>query len=193
MSGGTDAAVRKALATGRIGLEPDGTIDPVKADRQWELATNANFQRDDAAIEQGLDKARATLASNERRPIPQSAVDAVNEGVQQNPGPDPMGEGTAITFAKARAAHEALKAQAAKLRLQRLKGDLVDRRAAVALVFDLARKERDSWHQLPARKAAMMAADLGVDAHTMEQALDRMIREHLAELGEIKIELAPSV
>lgn len=30
--GCAESAVRKALASGRIGLEPDGTIDPVKVD-----------------------------------------------------------------------------------------------------------------------------------------------------------------
>ena len=57
-------------------------------------------------------------------------------------------------------------------------------------VFDLARKERDAWLQMPARKAANMAAELDVDAHLMEQVLDRYIREHLAEMAEIKFEPA---
>jgi hypothetical protein len=57
------------------------------------------------------------------------------------------------------------------------------------MVFDLARQERDAWIGWPARVAANMAAELGVDAHMMEQVLDRYLREHLAELGEVKVEL----
>jgi len=34
------AAVAKAPAIGRISTEPDGPIDRVKADRQWEAATD---------------------------------------------------------------------------------------------------------------------------------------------------------
>ncbi|MDD3677458.1 elements of external origin [Thauera propionica] len=34
-------AVRKAIAAGRITLEPDGTIDPAKADAQWNQRTRA--------------------------------------------------------------------------------------------------------------------------------------------------------
>lgn len=34
-------AVQKAIAAGRITLEPDGTIDPAKADAQWNQRTRA--------------------------------------------------------------------------------------------------------------------------------------------------------
>ena len=67
--------------------------------------------------------------------------------------------------------------------------ELVDRNRAVAAVFDLARRERDSWLNLPPRVAATMAAELGVEAHHMEQVLDRVLRAHLAELAEVKLEL----
>jgi len=33
--GVSHTSVRKAIASGRITPEPDGTIDPVKADRDW--------------------------------------------------------------------------------------------------------------------------------------------------------------
>ena len=31
----SDAAVRKAIATGRITPEADGTVDPARADAEW--------------------------------------------------------------------------------------------------------------------------------------------------------------
>lgn len=192
LPGSVESAVRKAIASGRIAVEADGTIDPVKADRQWELATNPSYQRDEASMEQGVERARATNEADERKPVPQAAVAAVRETHQQAT-PDLIGEGSTVTYAKARAAREAIAAQTASLRLKRLKGELVDRRAVEAHVFDLARKERDSWLQLPARVSANMAAELDVDAHAMEQLLDRVIRDHLAEMAEIKIELSASV
>ena len=85
-------------------------------------------------------------------------------------------------------ANEGIKAQTARVRLQRIKGDLVDRNRAVAAVFDLARRVRDSWLKLPPRVAANMAADLGVEAHRMELVLDRVLRVHLAEMAEEKLE-----
>ena len=82
-----------------------------------------------------------------------------------------------------------LKAQTAKVKLARMKGELVDRARTTTMVFDLARRERDAWQNWPARVAANMAADLGVDAHRMEQVLDTYLRQHLADLAEVKIDL----
>jgi hypothetical protein len=75
------------------------------------------------------------------------------------------------------------KAHLARLRLQRMKGELVDRARATALVFRLAREERDTWSNWPARVAALMAAELGVAAHPMQKALETHVRAHLAELA----------
>ena len=85
-------------------------------------------------------------------------------------------------------ANEGIKAQTARVRLQRIKGDPVDRNRAVAAVFDLARRERDSWLNLPPRVATNMAADPGGEAHRMELVLDRVLRAHLAEMAEVKLE-----
>ncbi|SDR39984.1 hypothetical protein [Pseudovibrio sp. Tun.PSC04-5.I4] len=170
LSGRGESAVRKAIQFGRVTLEADGSIDPVKADAEWEASTD-NAKR------------RQHKRSRVHPPQP-AAPTAIPESA------DPIGSSQGITYAKARAANEALKAQRSKLLLQQLKGELIDRRAAVNHVFDLARKERDSWLQLPARVAANMAAELGVDAHKMEQLLDEVIRDHLARLSEIKIELS---
>ena len=51
-------------------------------------------------------------------------------------------------------ANEVLKAQTARVRLQKMKGEVVDRARATAMVFDLARRERDAWLNWPPRVAA---------------------------------------
>ena len=47
--------------------------------------------------------------------------------------------------------------------IQKKKGALVDRARAEALVFRLARQERDVWVTWPARVAALMAADVAAE------------------------------
>jgi hypothetical protein len=64
-----------------------------------------------------------------------------------------------------------------KVRLARLKGELVDRPQAIAHVFKLARSERDAWLNWPARVSAQMAAKLGVDAHSMHVTLEAALRK----------------
>ena len=53
-------------------------------------------------------------------------------------------------------------------------------------MFKLAREERDAWVNWPAQVAAMMAAELEVDTHKLHTVLERHIRNHLAELAEIR-------
>ena len=123
--------------------------------------------------------------------VPTAAIRAVAETLQEagaEPEPGEAGTGE-VSFLRARMANEVLKAQTAKVRLQKMKGDLVDRSRATGMVFDLARRERDAWLGWPPRVAANMAAELGVEAHRMELLLDAYLRAHLAEMAEVRIEL----
>lgn len=188
--GGTDAAVRKAITAGRIDVEPDGTINPAKADAQWAASTDKNKVRSADSIEKGVASARETIEAGEEKPLTQAQVEAVEAGVAEAEQMEPPEGG--MTMAKAAAADKAYSAKLKQLKFEQLKKSLVNRKRAEAHVYDLARRERDAWMQLPAKKAALMAAELGVDAHQMEQVLDRMIRDHLAELAEIKIDISAS-
>ena len=58
-------------------------------------------------------------------------------------------------------ANKVLKAQTARVRLQKMKGEVVDRARATAMVFDLARRERDAWLHWPPWVAANIVAELG--------------------------------
>ena len=57
---------------------------------------------------------------------------------------------------------------------------------ALALVFRLAREVRDAWVNWPARAAALMAADLGVEPAAMQKVLEKHVRAHLDELAEVR-------
>lgn len=188
--GVSHTAVGKAIASGRITPEPDGSIDPVKADRQWDAQTDPAKRRGPHAQALGAATAAGTArAAAATKPVPRAAIESVGETLREaGADPDPGASGE-VSFLRARMANEVLKAQTAKVKLARMKGELVDRARATATVFDLARRERDAWQTWPARVAANMAADLGVDAHRMEQVLDRYLRAHLAEMAEVKIDL----
>lgn len=187
--GVSHTAVGKAIATGRISTESDGTIDPVKADRQWDAQTDPAKQRGPNAQALGVATAAGT-ARAATKPVPRAAIEAVGETLRESGAePDPTAGGGEVSFLRARMANEVLKAQTAKVKLAKMKGELVDRTRTTAMVFDLARRERDAWLNWPPRVAANMAAELGVDAHKMEQVLDKYLRKHLADMAEVKIEL----
>lgn len=162
--GVSDAAVRKAIAAGRITPEADGTVDPERADAEWARNTEAS------------------RSGTRTKPM--------RVAVPPEPAPAGDGQGTlpagGASLLQARTVNEVVKAQTNKVRLARLKGELVDRNQAIAHVFKLARAERDAWLNWPARVSAQLAARLEVDPHTMHVALEAAVREHLQELGDLR-------
>jgi hypothetical protein len=172
--GVSHVAVLKAAKAGRIALEPDGTIDPAKADAAWDRATDP-----------AKGKAKQNAGSTPKlRPVPETAIGSVRETLKEQGLP----AGGNVTFVQARTAHEIAKAHLARLKLQERKGELVDRARATALVFRLAREERDAWVNWPARTSAQMAAALGVDTHAMQTLLETHVRAHFGELAELRPE-----
>ena len=185
--GVSEAAVRAAISSGRITVEADGTIDVEKASAQWDRQTDPAKQRGPHANAMRVETQAGTARAAATKPVPKAAIDAVNATLGDgDSGPAAGGE---VSFLRARMANEVLKAQTARVKLERMKGELVDRVKATNAVFDLARRERDAWLNWPPRVAANMAADLGVDAHALEQVLDRYLRAHLAQMAEVDIDL----
>jgi hypothetical protein len=158
--GVTDTAVHKAIRAGRITPEADGSIDPDRADLEW--------------------------ARNTDTPRAGTRKQAVKVAVPEAGGDAPTAPAGGTSLLHARTVNEVVKAQTNKVRLARLKGELVDRPQAIAHVFKLARTERDAWLNWPARISAQMAATLACDAHAMHVALEAAVREHLQELGELR-------
>ena len=166
--GVSDTAVHKAIRAGRITPEPDGTIDADRADREW--ARNSEEPR-----------------SGTRKPAVKVAVPQSDEpAAVPTAGPAPSGTSGGTSLLQARTVNEVVKAQTNKVRLARLKGELVDRPQAIAHVFKLARTERDAWLNWPARVSAQLAARLGADPHAVHVALENAVREHLQELGDLR-------
>jgi hypothetical protein len=172
--GVSHVAVMRAIKAGRVPVEADGTIEVVKADAAWQRSTDPGRAK----------SASKRVASESLKPVADAALGSVRETLKEQGLPT----GSNVTFVQARTAHEIAKAHLARLRLQRMKGELVDRARATAMIFRLAREERDSWLNWPARVAALIAADLGVEAHAVQKLVETHVRGHLAELAEIRPE-----
>ncbi len=172
-------AIQKAKAAGRLVLHEDGSIDPAASDRRRAETTDPS-------------KTRKTAAPK-LKPVPEAAVAAVGDTLREQGLTAPtVGGGT--TFLQAKTANEVLKAQERRIRLQKLKGELVDRAGAETLTFRLARDERDAWVTWPARVAALMASELTaalgdgceVEAALMQKVLETHVRAQLDSLAEIR-------
>lgn len=171
-AGVSRGAVQKARAAGRLVLFPDGSIDAAASDTRRAAATDPARQRPRAAKAPGA------------KPMPEAALGSVRETLKEQGLPS----GPKVTFVDARTALVIAQAHIARLDLQERRGELVDQARALALVFRLAREERDSWANWPARVAALMASELGVEAHPMQKVLEAHVRAHLAGLAEIRPE-----
>jgi len=173
-------AIQKAKDTGRLVLFADGSIDAVASDERRATMT-------DQAKSSATPSAPKATAPK-MKPVPEAAVAAVGETLRDEGLPAPVAGG-GTTFLQAKTANEVLKAQERRLRLQKLKGELIDRARALSLVFRLARQERDVWVNWPARAAALMAADLGVEPAAMQKVLEKHVRAQLDDLAEVKPDL----
>jgi hypothetical protein len=173
-------AIQKARAAGRLVLFGDGSIDAGASDQKRAAMTDPSKQR--------------AAAKGKLKPVPDAALSAVGDTLREQGLQAPVTGGN-TTFLQAETANEVLKAQERRLKLQKMKGELVDRARATTLVFRLAREERDAWINWPARAAALMAAELSaalsaggrditLETSLMQKTLETHVRAQLSELGQ---------
>ncbi|PZR10394.1 MAG: elements of external origin [Azospirillum brasilense] len=164
-------ALQKAQRAGRIAPEADGAWDVEKV--RARLTDSSDPVRKTATLVQP-----AVAAPRPASPPPVAAIP---------PAADPLPRAAQNTFHDARTANEVLKAQERRLRLDERKGKLVDKARALLLVHRLAKEERDAILALPARVAAEMAAELGVDVHQLQTMMDTRLRQHLAARHDVRV------
>lgn len=181
-------AIQKAKEAGRLVQHADGSIDAAASDARRAAMTDPAKQR--SASE------KAPPPASKLKPVPDTALSAVGDTLREN-GLVPPVTGGGTTFLQAKTANEVLKAQERKLKLAKLKGELIDRDRAVGLVFRLAREERDAWVTWPTRAAALMASELGVmiadhgvlEPAMIQKVLEAHVRAQLESLAEVRIDL----
>ena len=151
----------KAIKTGRITPLPDGRIDPVKADREWEANT------------QPTQKQAATASAAQPAMAPEPARAAT----------------TAPPYSVSRAQREAINARMAKLDLDERTGKLVSADEVRVAVFTIARQVRDRLQQIPRTLAPEIVATVVADPdpRAVEMLLDDAIRGALEELSKAPI------
>lgn len=177
-------AIQKAKEAGRLVLHADGSIDAEASDQRRAAMTDPSKSRAAPAARQ---------APLKLKPVPEAAVVALGETLREEGLAAPVAGG-GTTYLQAKTANEVLKAQERRIRLQKLKGELVDRARAETLMFRLAREERDGWVTWPARVAALIASELvavlgegiTVEPALMQKVLEAHVRAQLDSLAEIR-------
>ena len=169
-------AVQKARKTGRLVLFADGSINAAASNARRGAMTDPDQQM----------RARGGFGGG---------------GGNNADGGGISGPGDSTSYLKARTALTVYQAQERQLSLQKKKGTLVDRARAEALVFRLARQERDVWVTWPTRVAALMAAQISaemekasgvpvtIETAILQRALETHVREQLTALADLRVNL----
>ena len=157
--GVSDTAVHKAIKSGRIVPEPDGSINPKKANAAWERNSDPAKQRK-----------QPPPPSPKTRPQPVQPIVQKPSPPKVN-GPD---------FQTSRAVKETYAAKMAMLDFEERTKGLVKADEVRVGAFNLARRVRDRLLLIPHRLAAVLAAEM--DADKVEEILEEELRKCLEEL-----------
>jgi hypothetical protein len=170
-------AVQKARNNGRLVLFTDGSINAAASDARRGGMTDPDQQM----------RAQGGFGGGNSNNADTGSI---------------SGPGDSTSYLKARTALTVYQAQERQLSLQKKKGTLVDRARAEALVFRLARQERDVWVTWPTRVAALMAAQLSAEMEKasgtpvtiktaiLQRMLETHVREQLTALADLRVSLA---
>lgn len=159
------SAVQKAIATGRIHPEPDGSIDPAKADAQWDRHTRT------------APPTPSTVTTPRPPAAPHRSV--------APPAPQTGDDARGVDYHKARAVRETYAARLAKLEFEERSGKFLSKDEVDIKYFQLARQLRDRIQQIP-RKVAPEIVALVVaapDVRGVTDLLDAALREALEDLA----------
>ena len=163
------SAVQKAIASGRIHPEPDGSIDPIKADAQWDRHTRT------------AQPTTPRVTTTRPPPVAQHA----SQPAAPPPMPQASDDARGVDYHKARAVRETYSARLAKLEFEERTGKLISKDEVDIKYFQLARQLRDRMQQIPRKVApeivALVVAD--PDVRGVTDILDVAIREALEDLA----------
>lgn len=112
----------------------------------------------------------------------------VSEHIDPNRRRAAVPDGSPLGFASSRAEREASDAKTARLKAERMEGNLIDRTAALRAIETRARAERDAWISWVNRVASAVASATDSDLGLVVALLDRLVRDQLATLAEMTIE-----
>ena len=174
LDGCDDALVRRAIKAGKLPVSADGKIDAALAGTGWRRAN----RKGSGGADKGADVPK------------KSAPDAV-----EVPAADPvdLDDEDFIAAVLAGRFHSIVGAERIKenalaakhlLAARRDAGDVVDIEVAQAVLFEQARQFRDAWMNWPVRVGPLIAAELGVPADPVVEALNTHVQQLLNDLGE---------
>ncbi|TAL89273.1 MAG: hypothetical protein EPN62_08725 [Candidimonas sp.] len=185
--GVSDTLVRKAVKLGRLKAFDDKSMDPALVGTSWceSNAKGANTPANPTAnppsrgLHPKVDVASKNLAGQLQDG--ESLAAAAKRIAEQ---------GDALyDYAEALRRKENYLALLRQLEYEVKSGTLIELAAAKAVFFDDFRAQRDAWLNWPTRVGPLLAADLGLEADRVTDALTAHVHKQIADLGEPGVDL----
>lgn len=189
--GCNDKLVRRAIDKGTLKTLADGSLDESLVGSGWRKTNRRNSQTANAdTADKRADKPKGVRTV--RKSDGRQQVERV-EDLDGEPEPDIESLYDFIErilrgefFGQIEAERVKENALALKHLLdgRQKAGELVDLETAKNVLFEEARAARDAWLNFPSRVGPLLAADLGVDADRVVEALSAHVSQQLSDLGE---------
>ena len=182
LDGCDDKLVRRAIKAGKLKVSEDGKLDAALVGTGWR---KLNRRGQVAAGKAKVSAPRVRTA--DKRPPAAEEVESATEELVAEEAEDFLNKVLAGDFADTATA-ERIKENglAAKhlLAARRESGHLVEIEVAEAVLFETQRSQRDAWMNFPTRVGPLLAADLGIEADKVVEALTVHVHQQLDDLGE---------
>ena len=171
--------VRRAIKAGKLKPDADGKLSPD--------LVNSGWRRPIRSSKTSADTVQVSAASVRSVHAPKSVRTYLADG------DDTPAQAAANLIAALGAEHdlpeairikENFNALLKQLEYEEKSGTLVELSLAEAVLFEEARASRDAWMNWPARIGPSLAADLGLEADHVTEALTAYVHKQIADLGE---------
>lgn len=194
LDGCDDKLVRRAIKAGKLPVSTDGKVDPKLAGTGWRKRN----RHPAAAADTSADKPRNVRTSVRTAPVSAPSADEAAEaaeGLFAEEAENFLSNVLAGVYADTATAERVKEnALAAKHLLSARKdaGNLVEIETAETIIFEAQRAQRDAWLNFPTRIGPVLAAELGLEADKVVEALTVHVHQQLDDLGEPDADFAPN-
>lgn len=175
--GVSDTLVRKAVKLSRLKAFDDKTLDPDLVGSAWREGNvkGANPSANSSHPVRTSQKVRTPtpIDIDDDEDLPGAADRLLKSGAV-----------TMVSYAIALENKENYLALLRQLEYEQKSGSLVELDTASAILFEEFRAQRDAWLNWPTRVGPLLAADLGLEADRVVEALTTHVHKQIAQLGE---------
>jgi hypothetical protein len=189
LDGCDDKLVRRAIKAGKLRTSEDGKVDAALAGTGWRKSNRRAGATADTPADPAKMSAPNVRAVRTPRAMSAPTAEQVEEAAEEMFSEELEGfldgvlAGNYADTATAERVKENALAAKHLLSARHAAGHLVEIEQAEAVLFETERGQRDAWINFPSRIGPLLAAELGVDADKVVEALTVHVHQQLADLG----------